>query len=87
MVKLHKEKLKQFIPVAINFDSYDILLNPDCPVFWNSEEPDHLASKVASWSGSALFVIEYMDLYQQPESSYLIGWKVEVGVARIKVNA
>ena len=35
----------------------------------------------ANWSGSALFVIKYVNLYQQPGSSNLIGWKLEVGVA------
>ena len=35
----------------------------------------------ANWSGSILFVIEYVNLYQQPGSSNLIGWKLEVGLA------
>ena len=30
---------------------------------------------------SALFVIQYVNLYQQPGSSNLIGWQFEVGVA------
>ena len=47
----------------------------------NRVDPDHLASKEANWSGSALFVILYVNLYQQPGSSYLIGWQLEVGVA------
>ena len=34
----------------------------------------------ANWSGSAQFVIQYVNLYQQPGSSNLIGWKLEVGV-------
>ena len=38
-------------------------------------------SKEANWSGSALFVIKYVNLYQQPGSSNLIVWKLEVGVA------
>ena len=29
----------------------------------------------------ALFVIKYVNLYQQPESNFLIGSKLEVGVA------
>ena len=41
-------------------------------------DPDQLAS---DWSGSALFVIYYVNLYQQPGSSNLTGWKLEVGVA------
>ena len=43
-----------------------VLLNPDIPAFANSVDPDQL-------DGSTLFVIKYVNLYQQPESSYLIG--------------
>ena len=50
-------------------------LNP-CPAelgytltFANSEDPDQLASEEANWSGSALFVIQYMNFYQQPGSA------------------
>ena len=35
----------------------------------NSADPDQLASEEANWSGSALFVIEYVNLFQQPGSS------------------
>ena len=52
-----------------------ILLNPDYPAFANSVDPDQLAS------GSALFAIQCVNLYQQSGSSNLIGWKLEVGVA------
>ena len=51
------------------------------PDFTNSVDPDQLALSEASWSGSALFVIQYVNLYQQPGSSNLIGWKFEVGMA------
>ena len=44
-----------------------------CPVFANNVDPDQLAS--------ALFAIKYVSLYQQPGSSNLIGWKLEMGVA------
>ena len=27
-----------------------------------------------------MYVIKYVNLYQQPESSNLIGWKLEVGM-------
>ena len=37
-----------------------------CPAFANSVDPDQLASEEANWSGSALFAIQYLDLYQQP---------------------
>ena len=50
------------------------------PAFANSVDPDQLASE-ANWSGSALFAIKYVNLYQQSGSSNLIGWKLEMGVA------
>ena len=49
--------------------------------FANSVDPDRLASEEANWSGSALFAIKYVTLYEQSGSSDLIGWKLEVGVA------
>ena len=58
-----------------------LLLNTTCPGLANSVDPDQLASEEANWSGSALFVIKYVDFYQKPGSSNLIGWKLEVGVA------
>ena len=48
----------------------------------NSEDPDQLASvDEANWSGSALFVIQCVNLYQQSGLSNLIGWKFDEGVA------
>ena len=47
----------------------------------NSVDPNQLASEEANWSGSALFVIKYVNFYQKPKSSNLISWKLEVGVA------
>ena len=58
-----------------------VLLNPDNPVFANNVDPDQLASKEAYRSGSALFVIKYVYLYQTFGPSNLIGWKLDVGVA------
>ena len=58
-----------------------VLLNTTCHVLANSVDPDQLASEEVNWSGSALFVIKYVNFYQKPASSYLIGWKLEVGVA------
>ena len=40
-----------------------------------------MASEEANWSESALFVIKYANLSEQPGSSNLTGWKVEVGMA------
>ena len=56
-----------------------LLLNTACPVLVNSVDPDQLASEETNWSGSALFVFKYVNFYQKPESSNLIGWKLEVG--------
>ena len=58
-----------------------LLLNTVCPVLANSVDPDQLASEEISWSGSALFVIKYVNFYQKLGSSNLIGLKLEVGVA------
>ena len=33
------------------------------PAFANSVDPDQLASSAANWSGSSLFVIQHMNLY------------------------
>ena len=58
-----------------------LFLNTICHVLANSVDPDQLASAEANWSGSALFVILYVNFYQKSGSSDLIGWKLEVGVA------
>ena len=48
-----------------------------------SVDPDQMASEEANWSGSALFITRYVNLYQQSGSSDLIGWKLEVGMASL----
>ena len=58
-----------------------VLLNPDMPAFANSVDPDQLASEEANWSGSTLFAMKYVNLYQHSGSSRLTNWKLEVGVA------
>ena len=58
-----------------------LLLNTTCPVLANSVDSDQLASEEANWSGSALFVIKYVNFCQKPRWSNLIGWQLEVGVA------
>ena len=58
-----------------------LLLSTTCPVLANSIDPDQLASEEANWSGSALFVIKYVNFYQKPRPSILIGSKLEMGVA------
>ena len=75
---------EQHIPITLNSC-------PAEPAFANSVDPDQLASEEANWSGlaseeanwsgSALFVIKCMNSYQQPGSSNLIGWKLEVGLS------
>ena len=70
--------------ITLPLSQYDLtllLLNTTCPVLANSVDPDQLASEEANWSGSALFVMKYVNFYQKPGSSNLIGWKLEVGVA------
>ena len=49
-----------------------IILTPVNPTFYSEE---------ANWSGSALFAIQYVNLYQQAGSSYLIILQLEVGVS------
>ena len=39
------------------------------PAVANGVDPVHLASEEANWSGSALFVIQYVNLYEQSGSS------------------
>ena len=55
------------------------LLNTTCPVLANSVDPDQLASgSQLIWICTVLF--KYVNFYQKPGSSNLIGWKLEVGV-------
>ena len=37
-----------------------------CPAFANSVDPDQLTSEETNISGSALFAIKFLNLYQQP---------------------
>ena len=64
-----------------NFMLTLLLLNIACPVSANSVDPGQLVSNEANWSWSALFVIKYLNFYQKPGSSNLIGRKLEVGIA------
>ena len=48
-----------------------VLLNPDIPCFANR------TSEEANWSGSALFAIQNVNLYQQSVSRNLIGWNLK----------
>ena len=55
--------------------------------FKNSVDPDQMASKVAIWSGSTLFVIQFVNLYEQTTLSYPIGWPSEMGVTNLIYSA
>ena len=41
-----------------------LMLNMTCPVLANNVDPDQFASEETNWSGSALFVIKYVNFYQ-----------------------
>ena len=69
------------MPYAYKCSLTLLLLNTTCPVLANSVDLDQLDSEEASWSGSALFAIKYVNFYLKSGSSNLIGWKLEVGVA------
>ena len=45
--------------------------------FCHSEEANFCHSEEVNWSVSALFAIQYVNLYEQSGSSNLIGWKFE----------
>ena len=67
-----------------NFRIFSYYLVNPCPaepVFANSVDPDQVASEAANWSGSALFVNQYVNLYQQSGLSNLIGWQLKMSVA------
>ena len=44
-----------------------LLLHTSWLVLANSVDPDQLASEEANWSGYAMFVITYVNLYQNPD--------------------
>ena len=47
------------------------LLNTICPVLANSVDPDQLASEEANWSGSARFVIKYVNFYKKKKDQVI----------------
>ena len=51
-----------------------ILLFTTTPTFANSADPDQMASEVAIWSGSTLFVIQFVNLNENIIWCNLIGW-------------
>ena len=53
-----------------------LLLNTTCPVLANNVDRDQLAFEEANWSGSSLFVIEYVTFHKKPGCL-----KLQVGVA------
>ena len=58
-----------------------VLLIPDIPCLCKQCRSRSVGFLRTNWSGSTLFVIENVNLYQEPGSSNLIGWKLEVGMA------
>ena len=66
-------------------------MRPEIEVLsWDSWFRDQICNKrigknpeEAIWSGSTLFVIQFVNLYEQTTSSDLIGWKSEIGVANL----
>ena len=57
------------------------MLNLDIPLLCKQCR----SRSVGNWSGSALFAIQYLYLYQQPASN-LIGWQLEVGVTSLFIQ-
>ena len=55
--------------------------------FENSVDPDQMASIEAIWSGSTLFFIQFVNLWEKTKLSYLIGWQSEMGVANLIYSA
>ena len=53
---------------------------PYSPCLCKQFDPDQKPTET-NWSGSALFAINYVNLYQQSGLSNLIAWKLEVGMA------
>ena len=53
-----------------------VLLNLDMPCLCK-----HYRSSEANWPGSALFIIQYVNYYQQAGLINLIGWHLEMGMA------
>ena len=51
-----------------------ILLFTTTPTFANSVDPDQMASEEAIWSGTTLFVIQFVNLNKNIIGCYLIGW-------------
>ena len=52
-----------------------VLLNRDMPCLCKQYRSRARSAEEANWSGSTLFVIKYVNLYQQSGSSNLIGWQ------------
>ena len=63
----HMQNLYKLLYRGSNSELTLLLLNTTCPVLGNSVDPDQLASEEANWSGSALFVIKYVNFYQNPD--------------------
>ena len=69
---IRQKELHHFISlvnlIATTYHLTLLLLNMTGPVLANRVDPEQLASSEAKWSGSALFVIKYVNFYQKPGS-------------------
>ena len=59
-----------------------VLLNPDIPCLCKQCR----SRSIGFWSRLIWIAIQYVNLYQQLESSNLIGWKLEVGLASLFIQ-
>ena len=66
----HPDQTPQYGVHSICHSLTLVLLNQIYTALTKSVDQDQLAN----WSGSALFVIKYVNSYQQPGSNNLIGW-------------
>ena len=83
IVRLHSLPRKcvihvcSYLPRHIYLPLTLVLLSPDITCICKQCG----SRSVGFWSGSALFVIQYVNSYQQTALSNLIGWQLEIGVA------
>ena len=61
------KEVEVYLSLAYNNESCQVILTllllNTCPVLANSVDSNQLASEEAKWSGSALFVIKYVNFY------------------------
>ena len=60
--------------VPTDMSALTLILLFTTPTFANSVDPDQMASSEAIWSGSTLFVIQFVNLNKNMLWCNLIGW-------------